>query len=100
MVAPSLGAWIEIRLARGDIFTAVVAPSLGAWIEIFGTRYRFAADTVAPSLGAWIEIGDSQGAFRQRMKVAPSLGAWIEISVKVKPCNGGASLPRWERGLK
>ena len=34
-VAPLAGAWIEIKIGRGDFKMAIVAPLAGAWIEIF-----------------------------------------------------------------
>ena len=34
----------------------MVAPLVGAWIEIYGTRYTCGYSCVAPLVGAWIEI--------------------------------------------
>ena len=34
MVAPLVGAWIEILTMSGLIFAMTVAPLVGAWIEI------------------------------------------------------------------
>ena len=40
------------ELAQGFI----VAPHMGAWIEIFVNVFDGAMGTVAPHMGAWIEI--------------------------------------------
>ena len=34
MVAPLVGAWIEINVMKSDIMSLLVAPLVGAWIEI------------------------------------------------------------------
>ena len=34
MVAPFVGAWIEIKIGDANIFIYIVAPFVGAWIEI------------------------------------------------------------------
>ena len=34
LVAPRVGAWIEIDRNKGEIRIKVVAPRVGAWIEI------------------------------------------------------------------
>ena len=79
MVAPFVGAWIEIAIAvdlirelmslrsseRGlkslciDISgnDEYVAPFVGAWIEISGWKKELCLVSVAPFVGAWIEIG-------------------------------------------
>ena len=56
IVAPLVGAWIEIiyPLFLADIHC--VAPLVGAWIEIYGVYTRKDLRTVAPLVGAWIEI--------------------------------------------
>ncbi len=68
MVAPLVGAWIEIT-AR--------FPLVGAWIEILLRALRN-ADMVAPLVGAWIEITTLQHCDIEAL-VAPLVGAWIEI---------------------
>ena len=57
---------------------AVVAPHVGAWIEMIGRCVDEMVAKVAPHVGAWIEISPS-GATRQGGCVAPHVGAWIEI---------------------
>ena len=56
IVAPLVGAWIEIvkKPIVGKILT--VAPLVGAWIEIAGKGCCGAVLLVAPLVGAWIEI--------------------------------------------
>ena len=100
VVAPLVGAWIEINLLsyikkggeslplweRGlksdriskNRLCIIVAPLVGAWIEIIremSTRMIF---SVAPLVGAWIEMVEAQSVLRI-FPVAPLVGAWIEI---------------------
>ena len=56
IVAPLVGAWIEMVKATSAPAATVVAPLVGAWIEISGNCYLLTADNVAPLVGAWIEI--------------------------------------------
>ncbi len=80
VVAPLVGAWIEIdildRLAAAGL---CVAPLVGAWIEIKLVWDKVQSMIVAPLVGAWIEIRvKSQQNVLQT--VAPLVGAWIEMS--------------------
>ncbi len=77
MVAPHVGAWIEILYRNKCGGERIVAPHVGAWIEI-----------LRESLVAW------------HVRVAPHVGAWIEIKVAVPAGTLPTSLPTWERGLK
>ena len=56
LVAPCVGAWIEMnsRLIMSDEYT--VAPCVGAWIEISLLFPLLFPGLVAPCVGAWIEI--------------------------------------------
>ncbi len=77
----------------------IVAPYMGAWIEI---RHQFCTGLcilVAPYMGAWIEIGRSPGSFGPG-NVAPYMGAWIEIVKNCRFLPSVSSLPTWGRGLK
>ena len=56
LVAPLVGAWIEIQWSRRFKNTRVVAPLVGAWIEIADCIANNFALCVAPLVGAWIEI--------------------------------------------
>ena len=59
IVAPLVGAWIEIKLASLSSITSSVAPLVGAWIEILFITVFSNCKVVAPLVGAWIEINVS-----------------------------------------
>ena len=77
----------------------IVAPLVGAWIEI--CQYSVCCEelSVAPLVGAWIEMMLSPKRFPEPV-VAPLVGAWIEISKGMSASEWIKSLPSWERGLK
>ena len=78
MVAPLVGAWIEIDKLDKDINGKHVAPLVGAWIEI---TLPICMTVMIPSLPLW-ERGLkslSPGRPDNRNAVAPLVGAWIEI---------------------
>ena len=56
IVAPLVGAWIEILQEFRSARRNTVAPLVGAWIEIRAESERDIAVAVAPLVGAWIEI--------------------------------------------
>ena len=79
MVAPYMGAWIEMEklgmeylysvwslptwerglkclLCNRDQASCQVAPYMGAWIEIVIALYTMPLYEVAPYMGAWIEM--------------------------------------------
>ena len=56
MVAPLVGAWIEILKAVSASGGAEVAPLVGAWIEIVNALQANFENLVAPLVGAWIEM--------------------------------------------
>ena len=56
----------------------LVAPFMGAWIEIVNINDCFTGDCVAPFMGAWIEIRDTV-PISGISSVAPCMGAWIEM---------------------
>ena len=56
LVAPLVGAWIEIHLYMTYNLLFIVAPLVGAWIEIIGLYSVVNPCHVAPLVGAWIEI--------------------------------------------
>ena len=56
IVAPLVGAWIEILRTSRPRLVISVAPLVGAWIEIFEAILRYKSIGVAPLVGAWIEI--------------------------------------------
>ena len=59
----------------------VVAPLVGAWIEIIAKLYKYVPIFVAPLVGAWIEICNGIPGYPYT-NVAPLVGAWIEIKKK------------------
>ena len=59
IVAPLVGAWIEITGSRTDWYTHWVAPLVGAWIEMCIIMLTNEQKAVAPLVGAWIEISSS-----------------------------------------
>ena len=56
LVAPLVGAWIEITYFVNIRIIGYVAPLVGAWIEIYGIDLKSTLLIVAPLVGAWIEI--------------------------------------------
>ena len=77
------------------VLGGLVAPHVGAWIEIDSYVEFVATGLVAPHVGAWIEI-DSYVEFVATGLVAPHVGAWIEIKVVDK--DSGAIYCRTPRG--
>ncbi len=57
LVAPFVGAWVEMTVVPLTLTRAIVAPFVGAWVEIRETCGSFGAVFVAPFVGAWAEIG-------------------------------------------
>ena len=58
----------------------IVAPLVGAWIEIGNFFTGHQSGFVAPLVGAWIEIVRINKTTKVTGKVAPLVGAWIEIA--------------------
>ena len=117
-----MGAWIEIVIEDLEKDYPIVAPYVGAWIEIgsyigdrleqeslpmwerglkYGSVGRSAKGAdVAPYVGAWIEIFESVTKY-ENGEVAPYVGAWIEMhNCAANITLNRVSLPLWERGLK
>ena len=59
IVAPLVGAWIEMMLSPKRFPEPVVAPLVGAWIEMLPRSKYCMDEAVAPLVGAWIEIGNT-----------------------------------------
>ena len=79
VVAPRVGAWIEIKTFNERNGTITV--SLPAWER--GLKYPAGRRGrrlihVAPRVGAWIEI-TPRIVYGSAAAVAPRVGAWIEI---------------------
>ena len=86
-------------VVNGRQIIDVVAPHVGAWIEIaIGFRAK-KANGVAPHVGAWIEIHHIPLP-RSPNAVAPHVGAWIEIALDALYARVTESHPMWVRGLK
>ena len=66
-----------LALAKSPL-SVIVAPFVGAWIEIGAPSFGNSDAAVAPFVGAWIEINTSGGMSRS-VTVAPFVGAWIEM---------------------
>ena len=80
IVAPLVGAWIEIIKEFLAEPIVIVAPLVGAWIEIV---YSVNGDLYKQSLPSW-ERGlklQHRGQRPGTGLVAPLVGAWIEISM-------------------
>ena len=88
--------WRQLSAVLSD---RIVAPLVGAWIEISTTLLYTSSGLVAPLVGAWIEI-DNQGRPFSCNRVAPLVGAWIEMPIWSVGIFKAPSLPLWERGLK
>ena len=74
-----MGAWIEIKRPAFLVNKMrLVAPFVGAWIEISFRLSVTPLVTVAPFVGAWIEIDKKVDRY-DYSEVAPFVGAWIEI---------------------
>ena len=68
-----MGAWIEIDEGYDLPPLEVVAPFVGAWIEIHEEKIQFAlACAVAPFVGAWIEITIMHGNMTALSRSLPS----------------------------
>ena len=79
LVAPLVGAWIEIKIQQEESGSRCdVAPLVGAWIEIDFLLSLCQEYGVAPLVGAWIEITPLT-KLKNLLTVAPLVGAWIEI---------------------
>ena len=50
LVAPLVGAWIEIHSRNTKCDSARVAPLVGAWIEMFRDGGTLTPNTVAPDV--------------------------------------------------
>ena len=82
-----MGAWIEILKEAANVKGRLVAPRVGAWIEIrMGIYAELVQLKVAPRVGAWIEIISLPPPTLCRTPVAPRVGAWIEITLFTAVC--------------
>ena len=70
---------MKLDLVKNSLRLQMVAPLVGAWIEICRILLFSTVCPVAPLVGAWIEI-TAAGVTIILVDVAPLVGAWIEIS--------------------
>ena len=59
-ISRSLPSWergLKLRTGTENTLNAIVAPLVGAWIEILPISVYVKSIIVAPLVGAWIEIG-------------------------------------------
>ena len=75
---PTWGRGLKYLMGHLLHHIKVVAPHMGAWIEIAQRSQQWCAVSVAPHMGAWIEIVNGVVLCRIN-SVAPRMGAWIEI---------------------
>ena len=75
-----MGAWIEILYLLLLLQRVVVAPRVGAWIEINIFEYRRPTPRSPPAWGRGLKY-NSIIIILLYYLVAPRVGAWIEISV-------------------
>ena len=80
MVAPLVGAWIEIKPLIYKALRAIVAPLVGAWIEIVVHNISYIYTSV--SLLSW-ERGLKFIIIKSIMRFYPSLLSW-ERGLKYK----------------
>ena len=78
-----MGAWIEIHTHFVMWFTRLVAPFMGAWIEIDNTLKSIANEIRSHPL--WVRGLKYNNHIPNRVfsLVAPFMGAWIEINKKI-----------------
>ena len=77
----------------------MVAPLVGAWIEMSGCSCGIIYANVAPLVGAWIEIL----GYKEILEQYASLPSWERgLKLEIQPLLPvlSPSLPSWERGLK
>ena len=99
VVAPLVGAWIEIEKIINVNKAVEVAPLVGAWIEILSPRIAAIVSTSLPSWERGLKFGTA-AADKEIHKSLPSWERGLKSSPEVPICVPSPSLPSWERGLK
>ena len=95
-----MGAWIEISIPQSKQQQNMVAPLVGAWIEIENQSDKGLTDESLPSWERGLKLVYLV-SIQPLTLVAPLVGAWIEINaVFGTDLDPTESLPSWERGLK
>ena len=99
IVAPLVGAWIEISASTTCGCSDASLPSWERGLKYLAKDIENCLN-VAPLVGAWIEIYQLFERIGSHI-VAPLVGAWIEINLGlISSKEPTESLPSWERGLK
>ena len=78
----------------------MVAPLVGAWIEIILATRSWSLKNVAPLVGAWIEILKNQGMQNLFAESHPSWVRGLKSERRKKEFTILGSHPSWVRGLK
>ncbi len=78
---PVWGRGLKLYTEQREGHGEVVAPCVGAWVEISTIRILQTRFLVAPCVGAWVEIGQGLICFFHQ-GVAPCVGAWVEITLR------------------
>ena len=99
IVAPLVGAWIEIDGAMVTGRIMQVAPLVGACIEMITIPVPHLTIMSLPSWERGLKY-NLASLFFQCGDVAPLVGAWIEIVLPRETGERHGSLPLWERELK
>ena len=99
----SLPSWergLKFEIDKICIRIELVAPLVGAWIEIVLSKGESSPGEVAPLVGAWIEILVYITAIDPQLKSLPSWERGLKSSLMLILLFLTWSLPSWERGLK
>ena len=78
IVAPLVGAWIEIPVHTTVSPSSSVAPLVGAWIEISNRSCNPLVPLSLPSWERGLKLNAEVSGWYNSL-VAPLVGAWIEI---------------------
>ena len=99
----SLPSWergLKFEIDKICIRIELVAPLVGAWIEIVLSKGESSPGEVAPLVGAWIEILVYITAIDPQLKSLPSWERGLKYVMVYPATRIQTSLPSWERGLK
>ena len=82
MVAPPVGARVEIQMVVIFPFADTVAPPVGARVEILSPKNSLAGDSRRPSRGGASRNTPQPLTVCLGLRVAPPVGARVEIAVR------------------
>ncbi len=95
IVAPRMGAWIEISNYGSFRNRSTVAPRMGAWIEILSICFVLTMISVAPRMGAWIEIPKRNRVLLGEISRSPHGGRGLKLHLIPQSLPEHVSLPAW-----